>query len=227
MASRPAILCLHGSGTNSTIFNIQTIRIQRALSSQFTFVFPDAPHETGPGPGVLPVFEGCGPYFSWLTARGQTETPPATKALIEKLFADQQRLDGRGFVGVLGFSQGCRVAAGLLLEQQAGKKHVQGEGLGFGVFTMGVVPPLTSGLSEDERKEKIRYPTLHVLGLLDQFVEGGRMLYSDHGNDEKAMLLEFDVDHRLPTAEEDTAKIVAEILRMYRETSKEGLNATA
>lgn len=52
--TKPAILCLHGGGTNVTIFKVQTIRIQRALSSHFEFVFLDAPFEAEPGPGVHP-----------------------------------------------------------------------------------------------------------------------------------------------------------------------------
>lgn len=215
---KPAILCLHGGGTNSSIFKIQTIRIQRALSSHFEFVFLDAPFECGPGPGVVPVFEGCGPYFSWVTSKGQIEKPERTRELIERYLEAQKEKDGKGFVGVLGFSQGARVASGLLLEHQLRKKQ-DGESpsLSFGVFMNGTCPPLTSGLSDLERTEQIDLHTLSVLGIQDPWREDGRRLYSQHCNRDQAVLLEFDVEHRLPLLEEDTGKIAEEILRMYRE----------
>jgi len=122
-------------------------------------------------------------------------------------------------MGVLGFSQGCRVAAGLLLEQMSGKGVGEGDGLAFAVFANGTCPPLAWELSEAERGRLIDCPTLHVIGLQDPHREGGRMLYGSHCEKQKAALLEFEVGHRFPTAEEDTEEVVAEILRMYRETS--------
>lgn len=59
-----------------------------------------------------------------------------TKEMLKGVCEKQKREDGRGFVGVMGFSQGCRVAAGLLLGQQVGRGFVEG-GFEFGVFTMG------------------------------------------------------------------------------------------
>src|SRR5271154_2020825 len=65
----PAILCLHGGGSNSTVFKIQTRRLQWALNSQFRFVFAQAPHEGTPGMGMLPVFASCAPFYRWVTRR--------------------------------------------------------------------------------------------------------------------------------------------------------------
>ncbi|KAG5302308.1 esterase/lipase superfamily domain-containing protein [Histoplasma ohiense] len=51
--------------------------------------------------------------------RGRTQLMPArTVELLEKTVREQIERDGRGFVGVIGFSMGGRLAAGLLLEQQ-------------------------------------------------------------------------------------------------------------
>lgn len=150
---KPAILCLHGSGTNETIFKIQTIRIQRLVGNEFEFVFANGPFESGPGPGVLPSFEGCGPYFRWTEQRGASETPEETRTLLSRLAKEQILKDGRGFVGVLGFSQGAKLATGLLLEEQFGKGIHWGEGLRFGVICNGVSPPMTSALSQEERQQ--------------------------------------------------------------------------
>jgi len=215
---KPAILCLHGGGTNTIIFNVQLIRIQRALASHFDFVFLDGPYESGPGPDVLPVFEGCGPYRSWISEFFQKEKPPLTKDLLEKTLEEQRAKDGRGFVGVLGFSQGVRVGAGLLLEQQV-RRREDGNGLAFGVFCNGTRPPLTSGLSEEERREIIAFPTLHVIGLQDPWRDEGRKMFLEHFDGNLGTIVEFDIGHRLPLLEQDTARIAEEILRMHQKTS--------
>jgi predicted esterase len=216
---KSAILCLHGGGTNKSIFEIQTIRIQRVLSEHFEFVFLSAPFDSGPGPDVLPSFEGCGPFFRWTLDRGPAETPEETKVLLSRLAKEQIMKDGRGFVGVLGFSQGARLATGLLLEQQLGKGIDWGDGLGFGVICNGTSPPLTSHLSKEEKDTKIAIPTLHLVGLRDPWREESRRLRVVHCEEEQAAILEFDVGHRLPILPEDNAKLAAVILRMHSETS--------
>ncbi|KAK2809720.1 hypothetical protein FQN50_003565 [Emmonsiellopsis sp. PD_5] len=168
----PAILCLHGSGTSSEIFQIQTIRLRRELSDRFSFVFVNAPFETEPGPGVLPVFADVGPYYTWVDPRpsspppsslerrddeadkngkggdgngaeqsaqrvarlskqrGRSQLmPPRTVEVIEEAVRRQVEKDGRGFVGVLGFSMGARLAAGLVLEQQQQQQAVKKQGV--------------------------------------------------------------------------------------------------
>lgn len=217
--NKPAILCLHGSGTNSTIFNVQSIRIQRALASHFSFVFVDGPFEIGPGPGVVPFFEGCGPFFRWISVTGQIEMPEESKKLLLKIEEQQRKKDGRGFVGVMGFSQGGRAAAGLLLEQQLKKGASEHDGLRFGVMLNSIAPPLAYGVTEQGLAERINFPSLHVIGVDDPWKDSGRQLYSEHFNKEQSVMLEFNVGHRLPILEEDTMKIVTEILRMHQETS--------
>ena len=217
--NKPAILCLHGSGTNATIFDVQTIRIQRALSSHFSFVFIDGPYECGPGPGVVPIFEGCDPFFRWISITGQIEMPKKTKELLLKTEEEQMKKDGRGFVGVMGFSQGGRAAAGMLLEQQLKSRDSKKEGLRFGIFLNSIAPPMAYNLTERDLEEQIKFPSLHVIGTEDPWKDSGRRLGLEHFNQEQAVMLEFDVGHRLPTLDEDNAKIAMEILRMYRETS--------
>lgn len=215
---KPAILCLHGGGTNSVIFNIQTIRIQRVLESHFKFVFLDGPLEGEPGPGVLPVFEGLEPFLRWYIKRAE-DKPVVTDTLLQDFIEQQRMKDGRGFVGVLGFSQGAKVAAGLLLEQQLRQKKEGvewlGQGFGFGVLLNGTCPPLTTNLTDEEKAERIRIPALHVVGRDDPWRENGLEMFEEHFHKETAVLMEFEVGHRLPILEEDTKKITNMILRMY------------
>jgi predicted esterase len=215
----PRILCLHGGGTNSGIFTIQTIRIQRALSSTFELIFIDAPFVSPPGPGVLPAFEGCGPFYRWTkslwTCPGEDEMPDATRKLIDETVRSR---GGYGrVVGVLGFSQGAKLAAGLLLEQQLCGK--EGEGFKFGIFLMAVTPPLTSNsLTVEQKNFLITVPSVHVVGLDDPWLSEGRKLYDEHFDWKTARKMEFQVEHRLPIVETETKMICDEILRLYRET---------
>ncbi|KAG4432464.1 hypothetical protein IFR05_012054 [Cadophora sp. M221] len=216
--SKPALLCLHGGGTNSTIFNIQTIRLQRALSASFEFVFIDAPFEAPPGPGVMPVFEGCGPFYRW-TKLGSDDMPDETKKLIADVLARRDK----NFVGIIGFSQGAKLAAGVCLEQQIrASKTADVKRLGllkFAVFLNGTSPPLTSMLTAEEKGELIKIPSVHVVGLQDPWREESAALFGNSFDKKNSKKIEFDLGHRLPTAEKDTALIVGEISRMYRETS--------
>ncbi|RDL37035.1 uncharacterized protein BP5553_04468 [Venustampulla echinocandica] len=222
----PIILCLHGSGTNATIFNVQTMRLQRALLKSFRFVFLDGPIDSSPGPGVLPMFEGCGPYLRWLRPdESVTHMPPETRKLIVRAIL---AIEG-DVVGVLGFSQGSKLAAGLLWEQEFRRRNgdVGGRGIGdgfnfkFGVFTHGISPPMTEHLVEDEQKDNIiELPSLHVVGADDEWAESGRTLFDRYFDKKTAKKLEFDIGHRLPTEEAETAKIAEEILRIYDETCR-------
>lgn len=200
------------------IFQIQMVRIQRILNPHFEFVFLDGPLEGEPGPGVLPVFEGLGPFLRW-SAKGSDEKPAATDALLRGFMEERRRKDGRGFVGVLGFSQGAKAAAGLLLEQQSRQRKEgaegRGEGLAFGVMMNGTCPPLTTNLTEEEKAEKISIPALCVVGRDDPWKGEGLESFKKNFDQQTATLMEFAVGHRLPILEEDTKKITDKILKMY------------
>ena len=213
---RPAILCLHGGGTNSEIFSIQAIRLQRVLDPYFEFVFLDGPIESDPGPGVGPVFEGLKTYRSWQV---KGVKPAATVGALQSAMEEQWRKDGRGFVGALGFSQGAKTVAGLLLEQQvrARKEGVEGKDLAFGVMFNGITPPLTANLTDEEKLERIGVPSLHIIGTDDPWKDESLELVGKHFDPKTATVMEFQIGHRLPVLEQDTKRVTNEISRMYAE----------
>ena len=104
---------LHGGGVSGSIFTIQTRKVVWKLKPQFDLVFLDAPWVCPPGPGVLPVFADAGPFYRW--ARWH-ETEDGNK-LADRLREVLSKPGGE-WVGVLGFSQGGRLASGLCWEQQ-------------------------------------------------------------------------------------------------------------
>ena len=148
----PRILCFHGGGSSAAIFRIQSRKIQYALRHHFRFIFVDGPFESTAGPGILPIFEGAGPYYRWhcdssaVSVFDITESEIATERRIvrEKLDRVLGGDGGAPFVGVMGFSQGTRVATGLLLllEQLRRQGSMDLPPLSFAVLICGTYPPL-------------------------------------------------------------------------------------
>lgn len=203
------------------LFNIQSVRIQRKLSQFFDFVFLDGPFESPAGPGVLPFFEGCDPFYSWVRqTRGALL--PESKAAVENAMKGRES----EFVGVMGFSQGARLGAGLLLEQQLRQKENEGNrgGFKFGVFLMGTSPPLVSAsYSKEEEDEIVSIPSVHFVGTQDPYQSGGKDLFDNYFDQSASSLTELEIGHRLPVVEEDTMKIVDGIKLLYRKTTGKAL----
>src|SRR5690349_18966549 len=62
----PRILCLHGGGSNATVFRTQCRILIAGLKSHFRLVFADAPFISQAGPCVLSVYADCAPFRRWL-----------------------------------------------------------------------------------------------------------------------------------------------------------------
>lgn len=236
-AHLPRLLCLHGGGTSAMIFKIQTRRLQWALRSTFKFIFVDGPFPSPAGPGVLPAFAGCDPYFRWLNPGSQN--PEQDQRRVRQVLRKAMMDDGGEFVGVLGFSQGARLTAGLLADQEERNTTEGMPNWKFGVMLCGSYPPLSLSLArtpskkpsqgidehgeirELEDDEIIHVPSVLVRGTLDPHHEKGRRLVK-YFDDETAISLVFKMGHHLPGAagdttsdKGDTQRIVDAILKVY------------
>ncbi|MCJ1367137.1 hypothetical protein MMC16_006269 [Acarospora aff. strigata] len=223
----PRILCLHGGGTSAEIFRIQTCKLQRALQQHFQFVFIDAPHASTPGPGVLPVFEGFDPYFRWVTwwknenDYTREERELEEKAVIETLDSvlAQQDNDEAPFVGVMGFSQGARVAAGLLLrEQMAGSENRR---LRFAVLLAGSYPPIYLPFQPALCDQLIHIPTVHMHGSDDSHLTHSGTLLTRSCDPSAALLMEFKGGHHLPVLTHDTNRLADMIIQVSQQRNLE------
>lgn len=123
--SLPRIMCLHGGGSNAEIFNTQMRGLTRLLSSDFRLVFAEGPFVCNAGPGIEAVYGGWGTIYRrwvrWLpdehpdiddeTVIGEIEYS------LESAMKDDDDLGGTGpWVGVLGFSQGAKIAASIVYD---------------------------------------------------------------------------------------------------------------
>lgn len=154
MARLPLVACFHGGGSNATVMSMQCSRLQHLLKSTFEFVYFDAPFPRSAGPGVLPGFKNYGSFKTWfkIDEDGHEMSDGSgydyyenggIERVLKMMLAEGEAHE---WVGALGFSQGTRIAGGLLLDQQkrkeAGEKNVLA--LKFGVLCMGGAAPMSS-----------------------------------------------------------------------------------
>ena len=166
------------------------------------------------------------------------------RAVLRKAIAEDA---GTGeWVGVLGFSQGGMMTAGLLADQEEGEETGLPEWQ-FGVLLCASYPPLSLSrargytapkgmvdehgeMREPEEKEIIRIPSVHVRGKLDPHFEKGRRLAKFFDQD-TSFHLEFVMGHNLPGAAGDTTsskgdtdKIRDAVLRVYEGDMKRNVS---
>jgi predicted esterase len=120
--SLPRILCLHGGGVSGRVFRLQCRTIIAQLATTFRLVFMDGPYLSKPHKDIVAVYGTLGPFFRWLPWHNdQPDLPPSAAAddIMNACLEAMDRDPGSGpWVGVLGFSQGAKVAASLLWAQQ-------------------------------------------------------------------------------------------------------------
>ncbi|KAF2875496.1 serine hydrolase FSH [Massariosphaeria phaeospora] len=240
--TKPTILAFHGSGSNGLIHTVQLARLSRHLKDQFNIEQVEAPFPSAAGPGVLPMFEGCGPYKRWIppseavsisgmkSGEGSSAMPLQVESLIRDTVTRVAASGGK-VAGLIAFSQGTRVLAGLLkgaeIRRALGAPHDELAWLDF-AFAISVCgsypPPLVpqcaatalekSGLGAAEQKAvlegRIAVPTVHVQGLKDEWHWAGQLLIATcyEVGEEKSRVLEFEHDHVYPSVED--SKVVAE-----------------
>lgn len=250
----PRLLMLHGGGTNSRIFHMQCRSLDYHLKPHFRTVYVEAPLPSTAGPDVLTVYAECGPFKRWVltTEPNAVERRPAeTWDLDERAIADAMDADDRrgatgAWAGVLGFSQGAKMAASVLLRRQenpaalgrVGDRHGHGPGsppagadFRFGVLLAGRGPLIqpdpdaADWLGADESFDYasnaaagrvLRVPTIHVHGVQDPGLEYHRKLLSEWCEPGTTQLIEWNGNHRLPFKTPDVSRVVNAILDLAR-----------
>ncbi|KEQ59238.1 uncharacterized protein M437DRAFT_69269 [Aureobasidium melanogenum CBS 110374] len=128
------ILCLHGKGTSASILEKQTAAFRRHLralepETRIVFDFIDGPLSADPAPAIDKFF--AGPFYSFYPS-ASIDNLRSVHTWLLKVLEKQGPYDG-----VLAFSQGCALAATLMLEIQAASKA---QPFKFAVLICGGVP---------------------------------------------------------------------------------------
>ncbi|KAJ0117536.1 citrinin biosynthesis oxidoreductase [Diaporthe amygdali] len=240
----PRILMLHGGGTNSRIFHMQCRSIDYHLKPHFRTVYVEAPLPSIAGPDVLTVYAECGPFKRWVLTtepNAVERQPKETWDLDERAIADAMDADDRRgatgpWVGVLGFSQGAKMAASVLLRQQEnpaalGGLRRAGCDFRFGVLMAGRGPLIqpdpdsADWLGAGEKfdyasnlaaKRVLHVPTIHVHGMQDPGLDFHEVLLSEWCEPGTTKLIQWEGNHRLPFKTPDVGRVVNAILDLAR-----------
>ncbi|KAM0715860.1 hypothetical protein Q7P37_008374 [Cladosporium fusiforme] len=228
------------------IFRAQARSLIRYLPD-FRLVFADGPFFCAAGPGIVPVYEDWGPFrrwLRWLPEHAEIDDDSATEEVLYNIAACKREDAGDGpWVGLIGFSQGAKLSASLLYDQQI---RMEKEGKAetdykFAVLLAGRSPLVsfsphsrhaalvTPGqVSEGfdyphESPHVLRLPTIHVHGLADAGLHLHRKMLRQYHDAQSATVIEWDGSHRVPIKKTDVERITKEIYRVAREEGVMGL----
>ncbi|KAK0636630.1 serine hydrolase FSH [Bombardia bombarda] len=113
------ILCLHGMGTNSKIFQEQTALLRSMLPSNYIFTFIEAAEPCTPPAEIAQFFPppSYSPYLCWYKSPSTLKVALAHQRILAALGAGEPRTR-RPYDVILGFSMGASIAASLLLHHR-------------------------------------------------------------------------------------------------------------
>ncbi|KAK0914896.1 hypothetical protein LTR57_013695 [Friedmanniomyces endolithicus] len=219
--SHPRILCLHGGGVTGEIFRLQARALIKHLPA-FRLVFADGPFLCDAGPGIIPVYQDHGPFRRWL--RWLPEHPPIDdeSAIEEVLYNIQTAKDGDegtgAWVGLLGFSQGAKLASSLLYDQQV---RVEKEGKAETEYKFAVLLAGRSPL----RGVSLRGREPACVALADDtcawFERPGTAFASEDveavSRSRATTVIEWEGTHRVPIKKTDVEPIADAIYKVARE----------
>lgn len=230
----PTILCIHGQGTNGTIFRLQARRIVQALQKSFNFVFVDAPFESLPGPGVVPVFSDLAPFLRWhcdgntldkfdITVEELDEERRAARKLlaghVEKVNWAAATTIGAGVVGIMAFSQGTRVATGLMLDADLGRN------IKFAILICGTFPVL--GIADQAPAKvpvgvasrevgRLTIPSIHLQGSYDPWQAEGIRLKETYYDSKLVSTVKFSGGHQVPAGVKEADQVASWVLSEWQ-----------
>jgi hypothetical protein len=250
--SLPRILCLHGASVNAQIFRIQCRAVIAQLGDKLRFVFADAYAEASDDQTVVAVFGEFAPFYRWLRWKPEHEelgSKTVSQKIIQQLTKAMEEDKGTGeWVGLLAFSQGGIVSAGLLWAQdhlEEEKRPLPGVNFRFAVVIASPGPVVHLDASGDLPKQRylipagdrvdlfkdwpeegatddeshlITSPMLHVHGLQDPAIHSHRRLYK-YSKKGSAKLIEWNGGHRMPIKPEDVERLVNGISMLAYQTN--------
>ncbi|ROV86859.1 hypothetical protein VMCG_10814 [Cytospora schulzeri] len=195
-------LCLHGMGTNSKIFEMQTAAIRHALGSQHSFEFIDGAVPAEMAPGVKAF---AGPEDECLQYVDYNSTESCLKGLhdLEKLVDEEGPFDG-----VMSFSLGATLAASLMVHKLLKDPRMERLQPIFrcAIFFCGGIPEVISEGNHAERRtlsfeadgELIDVPTAHIWGANDQLYPTFGVVLSQLCNENKKSVFVHQGGHEIP-----------------------------
>lgn len=124
--------------------------------------------------------------------------------------------------GVIGYSEGARVAASLILEEERRMKKIgRTPRIKCALFIGGwqaVHPVLKTEIFADETEERIKIPTFHVIGSSDPYIHGSMCLYN-LCDEERSELFDHGAGHVLPREKQVVTELSEAVWDMIRQVT--------
>lgn len=234
---KPVMLLLHGSGSSSDIFGIQTHTLARSLAATYDLVRIDAPIPSAPGPGILPFFADMPNYYRWLapnlsSSLRATELLGVAKYISSEL--EDQNVNPSDVVAFLGFSQGAMVSLAMLSLRLLGLSIFPNLRfvVSIGANTSGnteqldEVEHMIASLSLALGREDLKFPgyTVQASGVKDIWYDEGKRLQSMCAK-EKTETMNYRDGHVVPRSKIDVVKLANLIARVDDSSKAEGYRA--
>ncbi|KAM1777526.1 hypothetical protein ACFX11_044186 [Malus domestica] len=159
---KPRFLCLHGFRTNGEIMRKQVGKWPESVLENFDMVYLDAPFPAQGKSEVEGIFDP--PYYEWFQFNKEfSEYTNFDKCLeyIEDYMVKQGPFDG-----LVGFSQGAVISAGLPGLQAKGVALTKVPKIKF-LIIIGGAKFKSPAVAEDAYYSPIQCPSLHFLGEMD------------------------------------------------------------
>lgn len=197
---KPRILCLHGMRTSGLILSRQMASLRYHVDADFVFIDGPFPATGPPQKGVLQFYPNL-PYYEW-----QSLDPEEGLHYLLDYLSDEK--NGR-FNGILGFSQGAKMAALVAfalrsIDNASGLKFNQLQKVSdfhgplFYIF-IGGVTPFPSSPTDNTYLE---VDSLHIMGLEDPLIQSSKVL-SSLFSEECKMILQHSEGHNIPSKRTD------------------------
>lgn len=220
---KKTILCLHGAGSSAAICRFQSAKLRYELRHSFNFLFVNAPIPTHPGPGMLPVFEGAGPFYMWFNQNSSDREGEFTAVQDQIKLVIDESLASSGIspniVGIMAFSQGCIAATLLLLEEERGRTLLPN--ILFATLVCSDYSDEAGQYVKDTWRGtgapnmNVRIPAVHIQGRYDPFLSRSNEMLDVHYKQSKSTKLQFDGAHHFPVTIADVRKASKLILDAY------------
>ncbi|KAK4068809.1 uncharacterized protein Triagg1_7169 [Trichoderma aggressivum f. europaeum] len=186
------ILCLHGTGTNTSIFQLQSAALRHELERDgMSFEYAQGGLRCPVAEEIAGMFPDVSDFYTYYDPREADTIVEAEDQLLEMLREREGQFDG-----ILAFSESAALAAALII-RHARENPFKAEGLfRFAIFICGLAPfdhetlgvaggPLASKparVKPDDKKSAeehlINIPTYHVMGSEDELYPYGLALYN-------------------------------------------------
>ncbi|KAE8143893.1 serine hydrolase FSH [Aspergillus pseudotamarii] len=213
---RLKILCLHGTGTNSEVFEAQTAALRYQLGETFEYDFVDGEYHCSAARGISEIFGDDQIYYSYFDGSADSAMK-ATRDLLA--YTDENG----PFDAVMGFSLGAALAVMLLLHvnqlQAAGEQIPVRLPFKCAILLCGVLPYSLTELQRGQKKllhpeetgAIIRIPTVHAWSPNDVDYPGHSRLLMQMCDPAKRVDIAHCVGHGVPSRGEELIKLAQAI----------------